>query len=818
SAKEGRIKRPAISSVKNGFKNLDDYLVQPKEKYSVIWPQTFSSEEPVKESQPINDENALVKRANIVIEKYRWLQIGRIEKGFINFQAQSVKECPIFDKVSDKVELKEKPKLGLSKRIANAVLNPYSLPELHGEVINVEKLKDTPESYPDFLSTEKIATLIRSSPAIWKTTTLREIIMVSKSKINNTFSLPCYIWISYRKPLSNESKTNLDELRALGFQICNYQNVQRDLSINEWDIIIVQVETILNEINAIMRQMNSGANAQESENAMRDVLKSAQHILAIDAFANESTLTFLKAYCGKNVRVIDNKYQHRIGETVEILYDPNSGAEAMRIGYRFLKQGKRVAFVLTGAVMARALVERASKLTKPDNSPIKARAYYRDMDRKQRQKDFSDINTAWGELDYIAYTNTVKVGISFEVTGHFDIVIAIMNIAIPVHVEALAQMLYRICDCSHHIVSVFYQKNFNELFLPPGRENIRAELASARPNDLPTAIKGHLEWDNNIVSYKLNDSPVVVAFIEVEHQKRLFAKNFIENPEEAEFLKLDQECSVEDTIAFKRFYIWSLYCGKDITSKAFLMTVSIPKTGYDEESAIEGSKNKDIAQWEDTSIRGLLQLLGFTGINNKRILADNQVKVVFEASRKRFIEIRNQSLLLFGFKSRAKEILDLNSAIKAINAIVGNWCGYTIKNKLKLVGSKGQQIWKYSYQIDRNPYKRHGFDNQKEITAIKVNNPKYLPINPVLSSYKPKINDVIQNLFDSVPVTNNTTSDYTKHKISDSINSNQIIKYRENYIQDICYINTTIDEADIAKKKISKSLISLFSEYLNCYI
>ncbi|RIB06650.1 hypothetical protein C2G38_2276907 [Gigaspora rosea] len=95
SAKEGRIKRPAISSVKNGFKNLDDYLVQPKEKYSVIWPQTFSSEEPVKESQPINDENALVKRANIVIEKYRWLQIGRIEKGFINFQAQSVKECPM---------------------------------------------------------------------------------------------------------------------------------------------------------------------------------------------------------------------------------------------------------------------------------------------------------------------------------------------------------------------------------------------------------------------------------------------------------------------------------------------------------------------------------------------------------------------------------------------------------------------------------------------------------------------------------------------------------------------------------------------------
>jgi hypothetical protein len=41
----------------------------------------------------------------------------------------------------------------------------------------------------------------------------------------------------------------------------------------------------------------------------------------------------------------------------------------------------------------------------------------------------------------VVYTNTVEAGISFEITGHFDIVITITNIAIPVHVEALAQNL-----------------------------------------------------------------------------------------------------------------------------------------------------------------------------------------------------------------------------------------------------------------------------------------------------------------------------------------------------------------------------------------
>src|SRR5204862_3009810 len=122
--------------------------------------------------------------------------------------------------------------------------------------------------------------------------------------------------VSYRKSLSNESKAKLDDLKASGFRICNYQNIQGDLSIDKWDIIIVQVESlfrieftarpfvvILDEANAIMRQMSSGTNARESENAIRDVLRSARHILAMDAFANTSSLTFLHTYRGENIRI-----------------------------------------------------------------------------------------------------------------------------------------------------------------------------------------------------------------------------------------------------------------------------------------------------------------------------------------------------------------------------------------------------------------------------------------------------------------------------------------------------------------------------------
>ena len=96
SAKENRVKRPAISSVKKGYHKLEDYLVQPKPDYSKIWPQTFSPEKLEKEEfQPIEDETALNKGASQVTAKYGWLEIGNIRKGFVNFQAKSLEACPI---------------------------------------------------------------------------------------------------------------------------------------------------------------------------------------------------------------------------------------------------------------------------------------------------------------------------------------------------------------------------------------------------------------------------------------------------------------------------------------------------------------------------------------------------------------------------------------------------------------------------------------------------------------------------------------------------------------------------------------------------
>ncbi len=92
-------------------------------------------------------------------------------------------------------------------------------------------------------------------------------------------------------------------------------------------------------------------------------------------------------------------------------------------------------------------------------------------------------------------------------------------------------------------------------------------------------------------------------------------------------------------------------------------------------------------------IQKLFQILGFTGIDDIRTLSGNIISEAFAQSCERFMEIWNQSLLLFEFKSHAKETPDLKSVIKAINAIASNWYGYTVKSDKKRIGPKEQQVW-----------------------------------------------------------------------------------------------------------------------------
>ncbi|CAG8718658.1 895_t:CDS:2, partial [Gigaspora rosea] len=910
------------------------------------------------------------------IANYGWLQIGRIEKGFINFQAQYIKECPIcdvkhekdqlygfirkngdfvlkcyrqkqykpdhkglsFGKVSDKVESKVKPKWRLIERLPNAVKHPCPLVELSGKNINAREMENAPEAYPNFLSEEPTTSLIRSPVMTGKTKALR-IILNSLAKEGSR--LPCFVWVSHRKTLSNETKAKVDILQNAGLCVCNYQEVEGDLAICNWDVIIVQAESthrlslfgggsyvvILDEVNAIMRQMNGGVHARESENAMRDLLKSAVHVLAMDAFANESILNFLRQYRGEDIRVFDNKYQPHKGKYVKILYDPDKGSEAIRKGLKLLQEGKHVAFSVTSCKKARAIAVQASKLLKPDGSHVLSRVYFGQMNGKQRQEDFADINATWSGLDCVVYTSTVEASISFEISNHFDSVIGISNINTGVHAEAFAQMFYRVRDCPHHTISLYNSKK-NGIFKEPNRDLICAELSALRPGDLPTAIKGHREWDKIADCYIIDSSPAVETYIEFEYQKCLSAKYFPEilcsliastgatlelisaedtekvkrnvishtikntekkikgedaesianapdiTPDEAEIIKQNPIRSFTDNIALQRHYLWKTYASGDIGGKAdiqnwgmnnddwiklcdvdFVKTYNNPeplqyfrrlayfrRQGSNATNSIENLKIKEEMQWEDShdsidpssvdlhkfysvkqwkAIYNLVQSIGFRDIDDTNILSGDDVIKAFKQSQEKIVKIREDALLLFSFKTRAKGLPDLNATIKFINAILGNCCGYTVKGGRKKVGPKGQQVWKSTYWIDRVANNKVNFMTQERIMAIKLNAPNYCPIDPVLPPYKSESIDKTQELFDLIPITTDFTISKVSNEVYEQSACNNIVeKSKTNLLPSLTSTQNLSNDSkhfsDIieTKKELSESLISLSSEFL----
>ncbi|CAI2167477.1 13236_t:CDS:2 [Funneliformis geosporum] len=72
------------------------------------------------------------------------------------------------------------------------------------------------------------------------------------------------------------------------------------------------------------------------------LLKSTIHIVAMDAFANDFTIAFLKQYQNNNIQIFYNKYQLYISKTIKILYDSDKGSKVIRRGFNMLQKDKHV--------------------------------------------------------------------------------------------------------------------------------------------------------------------------------------------------------------------------------------------------------------------------------------------------------------------------------------------------------------------------------------------------------------------------------------------------------------------------------------------
>ncbi|RHZ56120.1 hypothetical protein Glove_406g24 [Diversispora epigaea] len=262
-------------------------------------------------------------------------------------------------------------------------------------------------------------------------------------------------------------------------------------------------------------------------------------------------------------------------------------------------------------------------------------------------------------------------------------------------------------------------------------------------------------------------------------------------------------------------------------------------------SSVDLHKFYSVKQWK--AVHNLVQSIGFRDIDDMNILSGDDVTKAFKQSREKIVKIREDALLLFGFKTRAKD----------------NWCGYTIKSGRRKEGPKDHRAgfitqerimaFKQSrekivkiredalllfgfktrakdnwcgYTIKSGRRKegpkdhRAGFITQERIMVIKLNVPNYHPTDPILPPYKPESVNETQELFDSIPMcldtssaitTDITISEEAKLQCS-ALSSNEVCK--ESSCNNIVEKSVTNLSQLPSSKEIPESLISLSLEYL----
>ncbi|CAI2161688.1 8612_t:CDS:2 [Funneliformis geosporum] len=157
----------------------------------------------------------------------------------------------------------------------------------------------------------------------------------------------------------------------------------------------------------------------------------------MDAFTNDSTITFLKQYRDNNIRIFNNKYQPRIGKTIKILYDLDKGSEAIK------------------------------------------------------REDFTNINATWSSLDCVIYTSTVEANISFEIPNHFNAIIEINKIADCYALDTSSVETYNEAEYQSRLSVKYFPKILSSLVSNTGAslEVISAEGTIANKKIVSNIIK-----------------------------------------------------------------------------------------------------------------------------------------------------------------------------------------------------------------------------------------------------------------------------------------------------------------------------------------
>jgi hypothetical protein len=219
--------------------------------------------------------------------------------------------------------------------------------------------------------------------------------------------------------------------------------------------IIVQVESlhrletndmyipdllILDEVEAILEQFNSGLLKSFSNcfSKFKWLLKNSKHIICMDANLSNRTYNIMDAIIPNrlsNAVFHNNIYKNATKDNYLITH--NAGMWNTKL-FDDLKNNQKIVICASSLKMAKTLHE----LIKQKFNTLSIKIYSSETNASELKYDFSDVATAWENVDVLIYTPTLSAGISFE-KQHFDKLYGYF-ISTSCSVETCIQMMGRI--------------------------------------------------------------------------------------------------------------------------------------------------------------------------------------------------------------------------------------------------------------------------------------------------------------------------------------------------------------------------------------
>ncbi|POG53584.1 hypothetical protein GLOIN_2v1792147 [Rhizophagus irregularis DAOM 181602=DAOM 197198] len=439
SAKKGWVKRILQFSLDNGWNELDHVRVQPPPSLGLeVRPRMLSEEKNNNPLRIIVGQDVLQKCANLVLQKHSnylrdWTIEEKDSENFVYFNWKGLLECPLCKRIHDK-DQRWFGHVCASKKIQQENKNsPQVSHKVRGPGFPKAFVKMPPwVKYNETLTATEIyeERYVRPLPnegdiyvgSPWETgkTYVLEHLTISDDvnllvlSTRHSYSNAVTTRLNLKSYCDIDGNINLPDHKRVVCQIESLHRITNNCKCNKkCKCLPIQYDLWLDEIVSIIAQAQSHLAGQSIEKLYK-LIQDARRIIVMDNDLTDLNIEWIKAL-RKNIplSIIHNTYQPQKGKTFRLA--PNKETVLAEL-WEWAKQMSLLPFENRTSVSLichlRKDVQGIVRALKTDFPELRIKEYHGKSDPVEKAHDFSNVEESWKDVDLVAYTSTLKIGVS----------------------------------------------------------------------------------------------------------------------------------------------------------------------------------------------------------------------------------------------------------------------------------------------------------------------------------------------------------------------------------------------------------------------